>query len=102
MHEIKKKLGAKLRKEEKSSSNKLSNSKFLPQHKRKLGVGTALPRSYDPRQRYPKCGSISHIRDQSYCGSCWVIELLSKYLILQAEILNKVFTPNRLFLQHLC
>jgi cathepsin B len=31
----------------------------------------ALPDSFDSRTNWPKCPSISHIRDQANCGSCW-------------------------------
>ncbi|XP_065212779.1 cathepsin B-like cysteine proteinase 4 [Planococcus citri] len=75
--EIEKKLGAKLSTKGQSTSNKHSKSKFKGQNRPKLGVGTALPRSYDVRQRYPNCSSVSHIRDQSFCGSCWAVSAAS-------------------------
>lgn len=31
-----------------------------------------LPKSFDARVEWPHCPSISEIRDQSSCGSCWV------------------------------
>lgn len=31
----------------------------------------AAPASFDSRQQWPNCKSISFIRDQSACGSCW-------------------------------
>jgi len=31
----------------------------------------AVPTSYDARTAHPACTVISHIRDQSACGSCW-------------------------------
>ncbi|XP_065210589.1 uncharacterized protein LOC135838760 [Planococcus citri] len=77
--ELQKILGAKLNENGEPTSNKSSKSKFAGQQTRmpKLGVGTALPRSYDVRQIYPYCDSISHIRDQSYCGSCWAVSAAS-------------------------
>jgi cathepsin B len=30
-----------------------------------------LPKEFDAREHWPKCESIGHIRDQSWCGSCW-------------------------------
>lgn len=32
-----------------------------------------LPDSFDARQRWPECKSISEIRDQGTCGSCWAV-----------------------------
>jgi len=30
-----------------------------------------MPASFDARTAWPQCPHISHIRDQSTCGSCW-------------------------------
>uniref|UniRef100_A0A7N5JYS5 Cathepsin B-like n=1 Tax=Ailuropoda melanoleuca TaxID=9646 RepID=A0A7N5JYS5_AILME len=30
-----------------------------------------LPDSFDSRQQWPNCPTISEIRDQGSCGSCW-------------------------------
>ena len=30
-----------------------------------------LPKNFDSREKWPECKSISLIRDQSSCGSCW-------------------------------
>lgn len=75
------KLGAKLRKPEKSSGfgaikDLFTNSKRHRHRlgsKTKLGGSTFLPVTYDTRHAYAGCASIGHIRDQSACGSCWVI-----------------------------
>jgi len=32
---------------------------------------TALPATFDARTNWPQCPTISQIRDQSACGSCW-------------------------------
>jgi cathepsin B len=31
----------------------------------------AAPASFDSRTQWPKCTSLSEIRDQANCGSCW-------------------------------
>ena len=33
--------------------------------------GNALPTEFDSRKQWPECPTISDIRDQSECGSCW-------------------------------
>ncbi|KAJ8929729.1 hypothetical protein NQ314_017544 [Rhamnusium bicolor] len=33
---------------------------------------TDIPDSFDARENWPTCNSISEIRDQANCGSCWV------------------------------
>jgi hypothetical protein len=30
-----------------------------------------LPKDFDPREAWPWCPSISHVRDQTDCGACW-------------------------------
>ncbi|KAH9633325.1 hypothetical protein HF086_004039 [Spodoptera exigua] len=32
-----------------------------------------LPESFDPREKWPNCPSLSEIRDQGSCGSCWAL-----------------------------
>lgn len=40
---------------------------------------SAIPAEFDARNYWPKCANIiGRIRDQSYCGSCWVSSLLFK------------------------
>ena len=35
-----------------------------------------IPASFDPRDKWPNCTSLSDIRDQGSCGSCWVCLVL--------------------------
>lgn len=34
--------------------------------------GVRIPESFDAREQWPHCPTISEIRDQGSCGSCWV------------------------------
>lgn len=38
----------------------------------KSTVLSDIPDTFDARQKWPSCPSISDIRDQGSCGSCWV------------------------------
>ena len=49
----------------------LLDVKHTLQYKKVSSVG-AIPESFDARQKWPDCPSISDIRDQGSCGSCWV------------------------------
>jgi len=40
-------------------------------------VQANAPESYDPRDHYPNCKSMSMIRDQAWCGSCWAFGAVS-------------------------
>ncbi|XP_003388842.1 PREDICTED: cathepsin B-like [Amphimedon queenslandica] len=41
-------------------------------YKEKVSVG-AIPDTFDARQKWSDCPSISDIRDQGSCGSCWAL-----------------------------
>lgn len=36
-------------------------------------VADDIPDTFDAREQWPGCSSISDIRDQGSCGSCWVL-----------------------------
>lgn len=38
------------------------------------GLNQEIPESFDAREQWPDCPTISEIRDQGSCGSCWVIK----------------------------
>lgn len=46
--------------------------KKLPKRKHDPELIANLPESFDPRDKWPNCHSLSEIRDQGSCGSCWV------------------------------
>ncbi|KAJ1367913.1 hypothetical protein KIN20_028941 [Parelaphostrongylus tenuis] len=55
---------------------KIMSSKFIGGNKKprvdEIGDdGSKIPDSFDARVQWPHCPSISYIRDQSQCGSCW-------------------------------
>ncbi|KAF6217104.1 hypothetical protein GE061_001457 [Apolygus lucorum] len=39
--------------------------------------GTEIPAEFDSRKEWPNCPTISHILDQSHCGSCWAVSIAS-------------------------
>ena len=62
----------------------LCGSRTLPKHdrlkaaaaatsaaKRSTSRATDMPSAFDSRKAWPHCKSISTIRDQGHCGSCW-------------------------------
>lgn len=50
-------------------------------------VNDELPESFDLREKYPECKSISEIRDQANCGSCWAfgaVEVMTDRLCIHS------------------
>ncbi|XP_076439041.1 cathepsin B-like [Babylonia areolata] len=45
------------------------NLRILPEKTGSMGLD--LPENFDPRTKWPMCKSLSEIRDQGDCGSCW-------------------------------
>lgn len=43
---------------------------FAPPVKQ-VRMGEEIPDSFDAREKWPHCGGIATVRDQSACGSCW-------------------------------
>ncbi|KAK8769126.1 hypothetical protein V5799_014408 [Amblyomma americanum] len=47
-----------------------------------------MPKSFDAREKWPQCGSIGLIRDQSSCGSCWAfgaVEAISDRICIHSQ-----------------
>ena len=44
----------------------------LPEKHIGIPKGAKLPKEFDAREEWPHCETISEIRDQGSCGSCWV------------------------------
>lgn len=55
----------------------LINKIPLPQKKTNFKVKKSPPPTFDSRQKWPNCSSISQIRDQANCGSCWAVAATS-------------------------
>ncbi|VDO34208.1 unnamed protein product [Haemonchus placei] len=39
--------------------------------------GDDIPESFDARTHWPNCSSLTHIRDQANCASCWAVSTAS-------------------------
>ncbi|CAH8559778.1 unnamed protein product [Schistosoma guineensis] len=53
-----------------------------------------LPKSFDARVEWPHCPSISEIRDQSSCGSCWAfgaVEAMSDRICIKSKGKHRPF-----------
>ncbi|CAJ0594796.1 unnamed protein product [Cylicocyclus nassatus] len=62
--------------------SRLMDVKYLKQRKetgraKHLVVNEEIPEKFDAREKWPNCKSISLIRDQANCGSCWAVSAAS-------------------------
>ncbi|KAK5984532.1 Papain family cysteine protease, partial [Trichostrongylus colubriformis] len=70
---------------------KLMDIKYVVEHEEdpeELVIDAEIPTSFDARTQWPKCKSISLIRDQSDCGSCWAFgaaEAMSDRICIASE-----------------
>ncbi|KAJ8953149.1 hypothetical protein NQ318_017176 [Aromia moschata] len=75
------------------------NSKRLPMVFHEI-KDTEIPDSFDAREAWPECESISTIRYQGKCGSCWAfaaVEVMTDRLCIQTSGKTKFeFSPEEL------
>ncbi|XP_015792235.1 cathepsin B [Tetranychus urticae] len=45
----------------------------LPEADNQIQIAEHIPERFDAREAWPYCSSISNIRDQGSCGSCWAV-----------------------------
>ncbi len=68
---------------------------------KKINIVSDLPENFDLRKAHPECSSLSEIRDQSACGSCWAIaavEAMSDRVCLfsKGKLQTRISTENLL------
>jgi cathepsin B len=56
-----------------------SKDRKLPEFKNDYDPSFVAPESYDARTAFPQCYTISHIRDQCACGSCFAFGALEAF-----------------------
>eukprot|EP00759_Apiculatamorpha_spiralis_P030691 PhF_6_TR32336/c1_g1_i1/m.47933/K01363/CTSB; cathepsin B len=63
-------------------------------------TNTSLPPSFDSATNWPHCATISMIRDQSDCGSCWAFgaaeSISDRYCTYNPKPINITISPNNL------
>jgi cysteine peptidase C len=52
---------------------KMGKKNVLPRKTFRAEEARAVPASFDAAAQWPECPTITHIRDQSACGSCWAV-----------------------------
>nr|QOV03101.1 cathepsin B7 [Mahanarva fimbriolata] len=56
---------------------RLEKIQFLPVKPERRLINLNIPDSFDARSKWPGCTTISSVKDQSDCGSCWAVAAAS-------------------------
>jgi cathepsin B len=70
-----------------------------------IEVAANLPSDFDARTQWPQCPSISDIRDQAACGSCWAMgaaEAISDRLCIQSKVVVNISAGELMSCCHTC
>ena len=62
----------------------------------------AVPDTFDARTQWPNCPTISEVRDQGSCGSCWVSEMRCRALLSTRASLSLYRYQHHLLSNEFC